>query len=123
MNGNKFFLDTNAVLYILSGDKILAELLYGEKLCVSVITEMELLSYSNITAKEKQKIQDFLSEFVIVNIDDAVKLQTIEIKKQSRLKLPDSIIAATAIVSDLPLLTSDKHYKKVKGLNLLFYEK
>ena len=44
MSGNKFLFDTNAVLYILNGDKALAELLNGEKLYVSIITDMELLS-------------------------------------------------------------------------------
>ncbi|OIR14290.1 tRNA(fMet)-specific endonuclease VapC [mine drainage metagenome] len=120
--GKKFLIDTNAVLYILNGDEILAELLNGEKLYISIISEMELLSYKNITAKEMQQIKSFLSAFVIVNIDDAIRDQTIETKKNSFLKLPDSIIAATAIVLDLPLITSDKQFKTVKELKLVTYE-
>lgn len=116
-------LDTNAVLYILNGDKALAELLNGEKLYVSIITEMELLSYRNITAKEKQQIKNFLADFIIVQIDDEIRDQTIEIKKSTHLKLPDSIIAATAIALDIPFVTSDKQFRTVTNLNLLFYEK
>lgn len=123
MSGNKFLLDTNAVLYILDGDEVLAELLNGEKLYVSIITEMELLSYKDITAKEKQQIKNFLSDFVIVNIDDMIREQTIETKKNTHLKLPDSIIAATSIVLDIPFVTSDKQFKTVSNLNLLFYDK
>ena len=123
MSGNKYLLDTNAVLYILNGDKALAELLNGEKLYVSIITEMELLSYRNITAKEKQQIKNFLADFIIVQIDDEIRDQTIEIKKSTHLKLPDSIIAATAIVLDIPFVTSDKQFRTVMNLNLLFYEK
>ena len=123
MSGNKYLLDTNAVLYILNGDKALAELLNGEKLYVSIITEMELLSYRDITAKEKQQIKNFLTGFIIVQIDDEIRDQTIEIKKSTHLKLPDSIIAATAIILDIPFVTSDKQFRTVNDLDLLFYER
>jgi len=123
MSGNKFLLDTNAILYILGGDEALSTLLYNERLYISVITEMELLSYKNITAREKQQIKNFLSDFVIVNITDAIKDQAIETKKSSHLKLPDSIIAATAIVLDISFVTSDKQFKTITDLNLLYYEK
>jgi predicted nucleic acid-binding protein len=89
----------------------------------SVITEMELLSCKNITARERQQIKNFLSDFVIVNINDAIKDQTIEVKKNSHLKLPDSIIAATAIILDISFVTSDKQFKTIADLNLLYYEK
>lgn len=123
MSGNKFLLDTNAILYILGGDEALSTLLYNERLYISVITEMELLSYRSITARERQQIKNFLSDFVIVNITDAIKDQTIEIKKNSHLKLPDSIIAATAIVLDVSFVTSDRQFKTIADLNLLYYEK
>lgn len=123
MNGNKFFLDTNAVLYILNGDKALADLLFEESLFISIISEMELLAYKNITEKERQIVKRFLEDFVVVNINEAVKEKAIDIKIHTNLKLPDSIIAATAIVLNMPIVTSDKHFKKVDQLNLLFYEK
>jgi predicted nucleic acid-binding protein len=123
MSGSKFLLDTNAIFYILDGDEVLAELLYNERLYASIITEIELLSYKNITVREKQQIKKFLSDFVVVNIDDAIRDQTIEIKKNTQLRLPDSIIAASSLVLDIPLVTSDKQFKTVAGLNLLYYEK
>lgn len=123
MSGNKFLLDTNAVLYILGGDRVLAELLFGEKLYVSIITEMELLSFKNSTVKEENQIKKFLKDFTIVNISDAIRDKAIEIKKNTHLKLPDSIISATSIILDIPLLTSDKQIKTVTNLNLFFYEK
>lgn len=123
MSGNKFLLDTNAVLYILAGDEALASLLDNGRLYVSIITEMELLSYQQITAKERQQIKNFLADFVIVNIDDAIKEQTIALKKSSHLKLPDSIIAATAMILDITFVTSDKQFKTITDLNMLYYEK
>ncbi|MDR3693088.1 type II toxin-antitoxin system VapC family toxin [Mucilaginibacter sp.] len=123
MSGNKFLLDTNAVLYILNGDVTLADFLFEKELYLSIISEMELLSYRNISVQERQKIEEFLGEFIIVNIDENVKLNTIEVKKTSGMKLPDSIIAATAISLKLPLISSDKYFKNVKHLNLIYYEK
>jgi predicted nucleic acid-binding protein len=123
MSGGKFLLDTNAVLYILGGDEALAQLLHREQLHISIITEMELLSYKNITSKERQQIKNFLADFIIANITEAIKEKAIEIKKRSHLKLPDSIIAATAITLGLPLVTSDRQFKTITDLNLLYYEK
>jgi predicted nucleic acid-binding protein len=123
MNGNKFLLDTNAVLYILNGDETLTNFLFEKELYVSIITEMELLSYKNITPAEKHTIEFFLSEFVIINIDNKIKLNSIEVKKVSNMKLPDSIIAGTSIALKLPLVTSDRQFKTVKDLELVYYEK
>jgi predicted nucleic acid-binding protein len=123
MNGNKYLLDTNAVLYILDGDETLINFLFEKELYLSIISEMELLGYRNITDKEKQTLEEFLKEFIIINIDEKIKLNTIEVKKSSSMKLPDSIIAATATSLKLPLITSDKHFKNVKHLNLVYYEK
>jgi predicted nucleic acid-binding protein len=123
MSGNKYLLDTNAVLYILSGDATLADFLFEKELYLSIISEMELLSYKDLTDKDKQEIIAFLEGFIIINIDENIKLNTIEVKKSSSMKLPDSIIAATAISLRLPLITSDKHFKNVKHLNLVYYQK
>lgn len=123
MSGNKFLLDTNAVLYVLNGDETLAEFLFEKELYLSVVSEMELLSFKSITADEKLKVEEFLNDFVIINISDTIKLNTIEVKKSTNMKLPDSIIAGTSISLKLPLITSDKQFKTVKDLDLIYYEK
>jgi predicted nucleic acid-binding protein len=51
MNGNKLLLDTNAILYVLGADETLAAFLNGKELYVSIITELELLSYKRITTQ------------------------------------------------------------------------
>jgi predicted nucleic acid-binding protein len=123
MNGNKVLLDTNAVLYILNGDETLANFLFEKELYISIITEMELLSYKNLSIDEKQAVENFLQELIVVNIDIKIKLSSIEVKKTSSMKLPDSIIAGTAMSLKLPLITSDKQFKTVTYLNLIYYQK
>ncbi|SKA02282.1 type II toxin-antitoxin system VapC family toxin [Sediminibacterium ginsengisoli] len=123
MNGNKLLLDTNAILYVLGGDETLASFLNGKDLYLSVISELELLSYKKITPKETKVITSFLEEMRIENISENVKKLTIEIRKSTHLKLPDCIIAATAIALNIPLVTSDKQLSSVPGLDIVLYEK
>jgi len=123
MNGNKLFLDTNIILYLLNGDKTLAELLNQKQLYISVITELELLAYKGITTKEEKVIKEFVSQCKVININNNIKLETIRVRKAYKTKLPDSIIIASALYLDLPLITSDVEFKKVEELALVQYER
>ncbi len=123
MNGNKLLLDTNAVLYVLGGDKTLASFLNGKELYLSIISELELLSYKKITQKETQSISLFLKELKIENITAEIKKHTVEIRKSTNLKLPDCIIAATSFALNIPLITSDKQLSAIKNLDVVLYEK
>jgi predicted nucleic acid-binding protein len=87
-------LDTNIALYYLGGR--LAIPIPTGQYHVSIITEIELLSYTSLSPAEEQQIRSFLAQIAIVRIDDAIKNMTITLRKQHRLKLPDAIIAATA---------------------------
>ena len=104
------------------GIKTLANYLYLKDLYVSVISEIELLGYKNLSAQEEKNIKSFLAQFRIVYVDDAVKNESVSLRKQYGLKLPDCIIAATAISLNLPLITADKQFKKVNNLLLELYE-
>lgn len=122
MSGNKLFLDTNIILYLLNGDETLAELLNGKQLYISVITELELLGFKGINKKEENVIKEFVSQCKTIAINNEVKQKTIRIRKVYNTKLPDSIIIATALYLDLPLITSDVEFKKVNELTLIHYE-
>ena len=119
MSGNKFLLDTNAILYMLGGDITLSEFLYEKQLYISIITEMELLSYKNITIKEQKIITSFLKELIVININDDIKVNTIELKKKFHLQLPDCIIAGTSLWLKIPLITSDKQFKTISMKNII----
>jgi predicted nucleic acid-binding protein len=71
MNGNKLFLDTNIMLYLLN----------GKQLFISVITELELLAYKGITPKEESVIQEFVSQCKTISINSEVKQESIRIRK------------------------------------------
>ena len=117
MNGINFVADTNALIYLLNGNTCMTPYL-DKNLSYSVISEMELLSYSGITDSEENSIKSLLKECEEVALSAEIKEKTIEIRKKYRTKLPDAIVAASAIVSGLPLITADKGFNQIVELNL-----
>ena len=89
---------------------------------VSVITELELLSKSGLTPAEVEAVNEFLATCLIVELTTAVKDKTIVLRQQHKIKLPDAIVAASAQWLKVPLLTADKGFKKVSGLDLILLE-
>jgi len=112
----RYLLDTNAVIYLLSG-RLVVPLPDGQY-SVSIITEIELLSFSGISAEEEQRIRDLLLLLDRVHLTDAVRDETIRLRRKNRLKLPDAIIAASALINDAVLLTNDQAYSSIDGLVL-----
>ncbi|MEO7312705.1 MAG: PIN domain-containing protein [Chitinophagaceae bacterium] len=62
------------------------------------------------------KMLAFVQVANILTLSDDVVLQTIDLRKTLRIKTPDAIIAATALVHGLTLLTHDGGFNKVPGL-------
>ena len=123
MSGNKLFLDTNILLYLLQGDKTLAEVLDKRQIYISFITQLELLSFSSLTKQETNVIHELLKECVIIDINSEIKNLTIIYRQKYKIRLPDTIIAATSLYLDLPLITADADFKRIEELNLIFYER
>jgi len=123
MSGNKVFLDTNIILYLLGGDKTIAELLNGKLFHISFITQLELLGFPGLDSKQEEIIKDLLSKCVILDINDDIKSRVIHLRKTKKLKLPDCIIIASSLYLNLPIITADEDFKKVDELNLILYER
>jgi predicted nucleic acid-binding protein len=73
MTGGSLFLDTNIVLYLLSGDKTIADLLHGKAIFIPFITELELLGFRGIKQEELKRVEDFLADATIVDINSEIK--------------------------------------------------
>lgn len=72
---------------------------------------------------ELHRIERFLADATIVDINAEIKKITIGIRKNHKIKLPDAIVAATSFYMNLPFLTSDKELSKLTELNVLLYKK
>jgi predicted nucleic acid-binding protein len=109
-------LDTNAILYLLNSR--LAEPLPATSYFVSVITRIELLSFQQINPAEEQQARAFLSRATVVGLDQDVELAAIELRRRYGLKLPDAIIAATAVVLGMELATNDRRLANIPELTI-----
>lgn len=121
MNG-KFLLDTNAFLFLTSSTASLEKLKNDSLFFISVITELELLSFGKLTSEEESLIRRILKTTSIFNIDNDIKERTIELRRKYNIKLPDAIIAATAETKTLPLITNDKYFSKIEEIKVLTIE-
>lgn len=88
MSGRSYLLDTNIVLYLLGGDKVLAKILDDKVPYVSYITEMELLSTRKLTAKEEKEIKSFLADCSIIEMSREIKQLAIQIRKPHHSNCP-----------------------------------
>lgn len=122
MNGNKIFADTNILLYFLNGEEDVIEIFSNKEIFISFVSELEMLSYPNISPDSEKIINEFLSQCTIINIHSEIKKATISFRKKYNLKLPDSIIAASASVLNLPILTANQQFRKIKSLEIILYE-
>ena len=110
MNGTNIVFDTCAVIKLLEMPQDLKSLgLNVDELqfFTSVIVRMELLSKRQMQEDEKKKITDFLDDLTIISLTDVIEKKAIELRRNTSLKLPDCIIAATSIFLDAILLTDD----------------
>ena len=114
----KILLDTNVIIDALNDGLTLPSATYS----ISIITEMELFSYPKLNENEQDNIQKLLNHFEIYNITQEIKSMTIQIRKNYGIKLPDSIICATALVSNATLISNDKQLSKIVGLDILTLE-
>jgi predicted nucleic acid-binding protein len=87
-------------------------------LFVSFITELELLGVKGLNADERKSIKFFLDSCNIIDVNRQIKDQVIFIRENLSIKLPDAIIAATAIYLDLPLVTADKDFAKISSITV-----
>ena len=101
---NRYLLDTNTIIYALNQGVKLPQGRYF----ISIITEIELLSYAHLTKNDEETLKRLLSQFESIELTNRVKEKTITMRKEAKLTLPDSIIVASALDNDAILVTSDK---------------
>ena len=128
MTGNRFIVDTNIVSDWVNGESKATELfekasfigipiiVFGE-LCHGVIN-------STLFAKNVKDIQTILDKYFIIPIDEATaakygKIRTQLQKKGKTIPENDTWIASTSIHFNIPLVSRDKHFTYVDGLQLI----
>jgi predicted nucleic acid-binding protein len=72
---------------------------------ISVITKIEVLGFRMTKNEHEKLLEDFMHDAVVLALNDLVIDKTIQIRREHKIKLPDAIIAATALVYDFTLIT------------------
>lgn len=86
----------------------------------SAMTTLEVLGYAGLTAADELTIRNMLDEFEEIAIESDVIAEAIRIRKNHRLKSPDAIVAATALLQNAELVTRNTtDFKRVPGLTVL----
>ncbi len=119
MSGSDYVIDTNVLIYLQKGVEGIDLLLEGKDIFVSFVTEMEMLSYSKFSADEIKKTKKLLDDCFIIELNNDIKSTAIELRRNYKFKLPDAIVAATAIFFQIPIITADKKFEVLTELDLL----
>ncbi len=124
MRNDRVAIDTNILLYILGGNDDLNSILQGSDVIASAMVRMEAMVYHGKDARHLQQVRAFLERCEIAEIHRSVQDLAVDIRVRYKLKIPDAIIAATAIHLGIPLITADKSLGKLKPeFEIVIYEK
>ena len=120
MNGANFLIDTNIIVYLSQKKVAVSDFAKnGDSLYVSTVTYMEALGFPFQSKEEEAAVTTLCNTFERLFLTEDIEKQTILIRKNLKIKLPDAIIAATAIAHNLTLVTrNSSDFKNIFGLKI-----
>lgn len=114
-------IDTNCIIDFANGKlpegaKAYLSSVLDNQPCISVINKIEVLGFSN----PSQPILDVVDAVKVIGLTDEIVDETVNIRRRYKIKLPDAIIAATALHKNLVLVTRNvADFKMINGLDLV----
>lgn len=117
--GKSYLIDTNTLLEYVGGllpvkAQSFVEAVLNDKFNVSIINRIEVLGHASAT----QELTDFMDLANTYQLDQYVEKRTIDLRKQKKIKLPDAIITATALVHGLTIISRNtKDFQQIAGLD------
>jgi predicted nucleic acid-binding protein len=123
--GKGYLLDSNTIIDYIAG--LLPENAQGwlgkiidEEINVSVISQIEVLSFDPDLDDNYSILVDFFETSSIFELNENIVSKTIQIRQKQKIKLPDAIIAATALTHDFTLVTHNtKDFKNIQELEVI----
>ncbi len=115
-------LDSNIIIYSIDPKyQSLRDYLLNVDMHVSEISKLEVLGYSKLTTEESQKFEYFFANLTtLINIQSGIINQAIQLRKIRKMSLGDSIIASTALLYQLPILTrNEKDFAWIDELTVI----
>ncbi|WP_170139309.1 type II toxin-antitoxin system VapC family toxin [Larkinella arboricola] len=121
----EYLIDTSAVIKYLNGTFPEDGLLFidgiiDQQSAISFISEIELQVWTPPNPEDTAIYQTFVSNSKVIGTSSTIISETIRIRKEFRVKLPDALIAATALANGWVLVAdNDKDFKKISGLDYI----
>jgi hypothetical protein len=114
-------LDSNIVIEAVNADeRPLRELVERYLPSISAITLVEVLGFPRLTDADRRDLEGFFALTTVLSVSDDVIERAITLRQQRKMGLGDALIAATALVHGLTLVTRNvKDFRWVEGLDLL----
>jgi len=107
-----YLLDTNAIIYLLSG-KAIWRPEPDALLMTSIVSHIELLGWAKLSPDEDASIRRFLQRVTTCQITEDILEPAISLRKLHHLKTIDSIVAATCMREGAVLVTNDRQLLKL----------
>jgi predicted nucleic acid-binding protein len=120
--GPGFLSDTNIVIAALDNQLPPAGVAFIKPLPpdISIITQIELLGWYGAAPEKLAPLANFVNKATIYPLTTAIATQAIALRQSHKIKTPDAIIAATALVHDLTLITRNiADFQQIPGLQLI----
>lgn len=120
----QYLIDNNVISSLFSdsfSEKALVFIneIIDQKPRISVITEIEALSWISLDKNKEAIVKAFVNDSNIVPLTPSIIAECINLRRTKKIKTPDAIIAATAIIQNLTLLTSDRDFKNIPHLKMV----
>ncbi len=114
MTVERLLVDTNVLVYHLGGRADATKALQDVEVHISFVTEIELQSKATLTQNDLSGIQVALMNYRISDVNPSIKRIASQLRRQHGSKLADALIAATALHLNIPLLTADGGFERLK---------
>ncbi len=86
---------------------------------VSIITKIEVLGF-NAPKNHYQLLTDFMNDSIVLELSNEIVDPCIAIRKKHKIKLPDAIIAATALEYSLTIISRNvSDFKNIEGISVI----
>jgi len=125
MNGNRYLLDTNAIIALLQGNQQIGQILQNAAwVGTSIINQLEFLAFTGLSHADRQLFDLFLQRVEVVGLrqeQNTLINKIIHVRQQYRFPLPDAIVVATAIEMNANLITADQQLHNVQETSVISF--
>lgn len=99
-------LDSNIIIYACKPTYArVRAFLRGRSFAVSAVTKVEVLGYWRLSDEEYQRYETFFNALDIIHVSPQVIERAIALRRLRSIGLADAVIASTALIRKMPLIT------------------